>query len=297
MTSDQTKELSRDAIIARRLRIGALLVGGVGCLLVFALALALWDYLDFPALDSNFHPALRQRTSSFSNFVRGLVLLVLSFSLALTFKAKQYRARSETADRVQDSRQPVVLLRPFQSDATTFSRLQQQEGEYFDQHSLTTLEEDLAEVVRPIGPLVALGRPHEAIPPVGAARIYESNQSWQDRVVDLLKTARLVILVPGTSKALLWETAVAFRELQPRQLLILRVGENSRRTYAVLRRIFEEATGQEFPQRRLLLRVGTALIFDEGWVPRILPVRMARTKRTGHLRSDLEPFFQANGLE
>ena len=55
-------------------------------------------------------------------------------------------------------------------------------------------EEDLAEAVRPIGDLVAVGQPGEPLPLPGAARMYWTNDEWQDAVLKRMREAPLVII-------------------------------------------------------------------------------------------------------
>ena len=204
----------------------------------------------------------------------------------------------------------MVLLRPFESDATVLGTGRWFAGgegiytrtlfagQYF-------IEQDFAAAVRPFGPLVAIGRPSEALPPPGAApRFRETDQTWKDRVVDLLRRARLVILVPGTSEPLHWEITTAFQELKPQQLLIM-VGSNTPREYEALSQIFKKATGRDFPDRWRLGRAEkTGITFDEGWTPRILRLRAPYWRRSSSPFASfadwhygLEPVFRANGIE
>jgi hypothetical protein len=243
------------------------------------------------------------------------VCFVASYRLCrfLVFRGKQYLARSKPAVSLNDPRPPVVLLRSFQSDAL-YSALYGQVRQHITTAvpragftdvfwwdlvlgNLPTFEEFIAKSLHPIGPLVALGRPEEAFPPPGAARFHETDQSWKNRVVDLLRRARVVILIPGASQALNWETMTAFRELKPRQLVILGVGTDTPHQYKALARIFKEATGRRLPHpRRLGAGEQTAITFDEGWVPRILRLGGWRSV-CARLHNGLEPVFRANGIK
>jgi hypothetical protein len=237
------------------------------------------------------------------------------FGMFLLFKGRRYLSRFESAKCLQDDpRPPVVLLRPFQLDACAVRLKKGLKVEFFEGALDKTYEEYLAESVRPIGPLIALAEPGQGLPPAGAARLHETHQTWKDRVVDLLRGARLVILIPGTSVALLWEMWTAFQELRPQQLVILDVGKDTPREYKALSLMFKEATGQELPAGRTMGRAGRSIItFDEGWTPRILRPRGLRWRcldlvsfltgsRDGRLQAanlhyGLKPVFQANGIE
>jgi len=245
----------------------------------------------------------------------------------LAYRAQLYLVRSERADRLKDQQPPVVLLRPFQTD----TRALWSERPDFPFGSFSggpTFEEQLAEVVRPIGQLMALGEPGEAFAPPGAARFSETHETWKSRVVDLLRRARLVILIPGTSEALRWEITTAFQELKPQQLLILLVTTNSGRDYEALSRVLKEATGRELPEssgiedwrarilqlwRRLEasspdvgVHLHYGITFDEGWTARILQlraplwrslIRLGGAPSSVHLHYGLQPIFRANGIQ
>ena len=200
----------------------------------------------------------------------------------------------------------MLLLRPFQSDALFSARTKQVNGGFPETvwwnvvvGNSTTLEECIAKTLRPIGPLVALGRPGEAFPPPGGARFHETDQTWKHRVLDLLRRARIVILIPGTSQALNWEIMTAFRELKPQQLVILGVGKDTPRQYDVLMLMFKEATGRWLPHPgHLGVARKTGITFDESWVPRILRLGAPRWRSAGaRLHYGLEPVFRANGIK
>jgi hypothetical protein len=266
-----------------------------------------------------------------------LLLFFLALSLLgrlgrfLLFRGKQYLARSEPAESLHDPRPPVVLLRPFRLDAATpvlvpqpfqnqtqgphrdpsksdffeyaagVPKLYVRKGRTFEhsREDFTTSEEYIAKSLSSIGPLVALGRPGEAFPPPGAHRFHETDQTWKDRVVDLLRKARIVILFPGTSEALNWETMTAFRELKPEQLVILDVGTDTPRQYEVLTRICKETTGKWLPHpRNLGLAKENCITFDEGWVARIRQLDKPRWRSSAaRLHNALEPVFRANGIK
>jgi hypothetical protein len=117
--------------------------------------------------------------------VGGVGLSMLPFfGVFLWYRSRQHLAKFHSAERLHDPRPPVVLLRAFQLDGSA--------KDVVLPLYLMTFEERLAAALRPIGPLVALGQPEEALPPAGASRFHETQQTWKDRVVDLLKGARLV---------------------------------------------------------------------------------------------------------
>lgn len=70
---------------------------------------------------------------------------------------------------------------------------------------MQTEEEQLAEVMDQVGPFLAVGKPGESLPEVGAARIYVGDDEWQHRVSELMSQARLVVLRAGETANLWWE--------------------------------------------------------------------------------------------
>jgi hypothetical protein len=290
-----------DAIIGKRLRtIGFALI-------VASLAIMAATFLIIFALEVR-----NQYSILVLVFCQTLLPIALIFiGIFLLYRGRQYLARVDSAERLLDPRPPVVLLRPFQSDAS---------GEDVISHGgvfagdpawyIYTFEEHLAAALRPIGPLVALGQPEEALAPVGASRLYETNETWKDSVVDLFRKARIVVLIFDTSSSVLWETVTALRMLKPRQLLILGVGRDTPREYEALSRMFKETTGRELPDlgsfgpaiKRQILEERSGIIFGEDWTPRILRLRapfwraFAGSWTGAHVHYGLEPVFRANGI-
>jgi hypothetical protein len=77
---------------------------------------------------------------------------------------------------------------------------------------LSTEEEQLAAAVEVVGPLVAIGRPGDKLPQLGALRLYVPDEEWQATVTTLLTRARLVILrVARDTPRLRWELEQAAR--------------------------------------------------------------------------------------
>jgi hypothetical protein len=107
----------------------------------------------------------------------------------------------------------VLYLRAFQADpATPFKKLMS---------GLTTEEEQLKDVLRPFGDLIAVGRPGEPLPLPGAARMYATDAEWKELVLDRMRSASLVVIRAGAGAGLAWEVAQAFSSLMPKQIVLL----------------------------------------------------------------------------
>lgn len=85
-----------------------------------------------------------------------------------------------------------------------------------------TVEERSLEAVAEEFPLVAIGRPGERLPSLGALRYYvPEGQAWQRVVTRLISEAELVILNLGESDGVLWEFWEALTLLSPSRLLLV----------------------------------------------------------------------------
>jgi hypothetical protein len=55
------------------------------------------------------------------------------------------------------------------------------------------------------GPVIAIGRPGEKLPPLGAARAYVDDKLWQAEVTKLAQESRLVVLLLDRTSGVAWE--------------------------------------------------------------------------------------------
>jgi hypothetical protein len=101
-----------------------------------------------------------------TNFLAGMGIYVLCIiGVVCYMRGKRYHAIA-THDLLvrKDHRPPVVYLRSFKADEVT------RRGTIFG--DFQTEEEVLAEVLSEFGPVVAIGKPGEELPELGAARLY-----------------------------------------------------------------------------------------------------------------------------
>ncbi|MFE4690612.1 hypothetical protein ACFRH6_11200 [Streptomyces sp. NPDC056749] len=96
-------------------------------------------------------------------------------------------------------------------------------------------EEHIADAMRPVGQLIAIGAPGEALPFAGAVRMYLPEESWKQPVRELMERARLVALSLGSSVGTVWELSEALRILPPQRLLLMLPGTMSREEYEAIR--------------------------------------------------------------
>lgn len=142
--------------------------------------------------------------------------LVMLGGIVLHFRGRQQAAKSiaeASTSPLRDSKADVLYLRSFRMDASSRVKILAS--------GLSTEEEQLADVLRPFGDLIAIGQPGEPLPMPGAARMYATDAEWKSVVLDRMRSAPLVVIRAGTGPGLLWEVGQAFSTLSPEKVLIL----------------------------------------------------------------------------
>lgn len=138
-----------------------------------------------------------------------LVPIVFAF---LAFVLRHFlRPAAEVMER--SGQAPVVFLRSFGDDGI--------DGRQLHPFHKASFEEAVGRSVRRFGPFVAIGRPSEDLPLLGAARDYVSNDAWQAHALDLMQKAKLIIVAAGTSEGLKWEFQRIIEGGWHRKLLIV----------------------------------------------------------------------------
>jgi len=69
-------------------------------------------------------------------------------------------------------------------------------------------------------PVIAVGKPGEIVPPLGAARFYVSQELWQDTVKAIVPLCSLVVLATGHTEGLRWELEHLVQNCPPERLLL-----------------------------------------------------------------------------
>ena len=188
---------------------------------------------------------------------------------------------------------PVLYLRSFTDDDRAARR-----------HGVLTEEEQLAKALAWLGPLLAVGRPGETLPHVGAQRIYLKDEEWQQRVAELMAQARLVVLRTGSTSGLHWEVEQALSALSPERLLL--VADDRHELQAVLRTIARHAGRSERKLRLPFSSISSVkglVMFGPGWTPRSLRLPHAILRASGpgeplvaRFTLALRPLFDRHGV-
>jgi hypothetical protein len=223
--------------------------------------------------------------------ILALPTILLFAGAFLSWRGRQYAAQASVESIITDAKPHLLYLRPFRSDYTT-------RREVFRHEFATTEEEQLADVLRPFGELVAIGRPGESLPTPGAARIYASDEEWKDVVKRQMQSTRLVVIMAAVGENVLWELTQAIEALEPQKLLIL-VLEMEPKDYESFRTKATPILGVSLPERATG-RVSGFISFAADWKPSFLAFK-APYFRSGSFKSRakyaLRPVFESFGLE
>jgi hypothetical protein len=223
-----------------------------------------------------------------------LGVLIGSLGAFLVWRGRQYAAKAD-AERILTDDKPVLYLRSFRSDQSTVGYVVANAMVEPSESVLATEEEQLADVLRPIGDLVAIGQPRESLPKPGAARIYASDEEWKEIVKGQMQAARLVIIRAGEGKNLLWELKQAVETLNPRKLLILVLDMKAK------------ALPESTTLRRRWGPIRGFIGFGADWKPTVFPLRVpdmylrctfsSRPPFIDRSKFALRPVFESFGLE
>ncbi|MFJ1792177.1 transferase [Kitasatospora griseola] len=181
-----------------------------------------------------------------------------------------------------DGRRPVLYLRSFADDGTA-ARID--DSQPLNIHSR---EEQLAAALAAFGPVIAVGRPGEPLPLLGAARFYLPLDDWKPTVLHLMDLSRLIVLRVGTGAGLRWEIEQAVATQPAGKLVLLtpgRVGDAADSTAGRLPvplRLEEVAADTSW--------ISAAVTFGPDWTPHVRAIEPAPgTERPqGRLRRTLK---------
>ena len=179
-------------------------------------------------------------------------------------------------------------------------------------------EETLVHSLRHIGPVIAVGRPDEPLPPFGAARLYVDSDDWRAEVTRLMEEARAVVLVlfarqppQGIQEAqgFRWELQQALSRVVPGKILLVlpaatqllsRVVWFGNKKKALARKrsfdVFAEAVQNAAPHSIAQEAEGAHFLrFDSSGQPVRLSARRLKYGLAGFIDA-LQPFFRDLGL-
>lgn len=224
-------------------------------------------------------------------------ILVLSFPIAsIRRRMLQTRARNaEAALQRAETKRPIFYLRSFALDAEVG---RPSVLELLFNFQPANPEQLMTNIARKCGPVIAIGRPGERLPALGAARFYVINELWQEKVADVATVAQLVIWASGTTEGLQWEITHLISTLPPEKLVLwahpylLDLDADERETEWSA---FVTGLGTLFP-KPLPKPLGSTrfFAFDHDFTP--IPFGSKRWTQGGALLSSLRKLLRAKGI-
>lgn len=184
-----------------------------------------------------------------------------------------------------NKRQIVLYLRSFQDDGSrTLSDWPAMTIGALFYLLFSSVEQRFSKRLGTIGSFVAVGRPSETLPEIGAARMYLRDEDWQSVVKDLILRSRAVVIHAGPTPGLQWEMMTIRKEMRPEQVLLfvpsgVRRGKRRERDYQALREEAERALGCTLPRS---IGNSSMLFFDPDGTWRARALESTKVIPKGH---------------
>ncbi|HEX4862123.1 MAG TPA: hypothetical protein VFV07_12865 [Rhizomicrobium sp.] len=129
----------------------------------------------------------------------GFYYLIIASSAAWYMWRRHYAWSAERL-MTHDKRSPVVFLRSFVDDGVRLRA-----SGFVPRWRARTIEEAMAPLARGVGPFVTFANPTSRLPPLGAAKAFHTNDTWQGAIEEWIVGARLIVLAAGRTDSVKWE--------------------------------------------------------------------------------------------
>ena len=172
-------------------------------------------------------------------------------SAILLFRSGWKHDAPTAADaRAKDPRPPVVYFRSFDVDSQIIVAPGRGRSlaRFFWYTVSVSPEQEMGFILGQVGPVVAIGKPGERLPELGAARIYVADDEWREVVTTWMSEAALVVFRAGETEGLWWEVEQALARCSRRRILIVELGPPQ--AYLSFRQKFDTAFGRRFSTLR-----------------------------------------------
>jgi TM2 domain-containing membrane protein YozV len=230
--------------------------------------------------------------------LRGVPILV-AFMLLLHAGIQRFRsgwryeARSAEEVLAADPRPPVLYLRSFGVDDQLALAARGRWAWLARRFTYTAAvgpEQELAFILEQVGPVVAIGKPGERLPELGAARRYVGDDEWRGVVAGFMADASLVVIRAGETANVWWETEQALTRCPPERVILVALGSPT--SLAAFEQRFTATFGTPVPATLLprspvfgLLQqlyakaftIGKVIFFDPHGTPHEAPLRYLAT--------------------
>ncbi|NGY65328.1 hypothetical protein G7043_41185 [Lentzea sp. NEAU-D13] len=190
------------------------------------------------------------------------VVAVLPTAYFVLRYARPWSARGAAQVLRSDERVPVLYLRGFGDDrgAAVVDVPRTLLHAALTVHSR---EEELVSALRAFGPVIAVGRPNERLPRLGAARFYLPQNDWKQGVRELMDQCQLIVLRLAPGEGLWWEVEQARTTQPPEKLVLLVPGDCQDLTARLHHHLPKAAAIVPDPGKW----TGSVIVFDHEWTP------------------------------
>jgi hypothetical protein len=215
------------------------------------------------------------------------------------FAIRNAQARAYSAEQILQkpgSPRPIFYLRSFLFDdrISHIGLLQL----IFSGVVIQNPEQRMVTAFTKIGPVIAIGRPGEKLPALGAARFYVTHELWKQKVSEVAALSRFVVWATGSTEGLRWEISHLLENLPPEKLILLahphllKLPDDQREAEW---RAFLQSIGTLFPIP-LPTRLGDTrfFFFGPGWQP--FAVAPPKDSLIADIRSGFNPQDRAQKL-
>jgi hypothetical protein len=135
-------------------------------------------------------------------------------------RGERYQALTAADAMRQDARPPVLYFRSFFDEPRT-RRIRTRVGSSVNYDYDGSEEEYLRTEILKVGPFVAVGRPGDPLPQLGANRLYVDDADWQAAVLRLMDGAAGAVIRVGPGEGLSWEIQQAVLRFPPERLVFV----------------------------------------------------------------------------
>ncbi|MGW4210638.1 hypothetical protein ACWEIJ_21785 [Lentzea sp. NPDC004789] len=198
--------------------------------------------------------------------VGGIVALPIAYYVLRYSRPRAARTAAQTLRN--DWRAPVLYLRGFGDDQDAAAVDELPGVLWTGVVSIHSLEEHLIGALRAFGPVVAVGRPDEELPHLGAARFYLPGEDWQAGVLKLMGLSQLIVLRLGDGDGVWWEVDQARATQPPGKLVLLIPGGRPDLAERLDAHLPKPAKAVAAPGKW----TSEVVVFDQDWTPRVQPV-------------------------
>lgn len=203
--------------------------------------------------------------------------IILFVSLHIIFRGKQLMAVS--GNKVMKNKQlPIVLyLRPFNLDNYYTRNIYT----FFISLPFITKEMKFVKILKSKGSVIAIGKPSEKYASLGASRLYVEHHLWQEKVMNLIENSKLILLVIGYSKSLVWELDYISKNTDPEKFYLYFPlseydTEDREKYWSLFLDSYTQNASNPFIQFPKFIDNITFFKFDKNW--EVIPISQSRRK-------------------